>query len=294
MRIFLSYASSDRKVAEQIFQALTNEGHFVFYDQKSLAPSGNYNLNLRNEINKSDILLFLITPDSICKKSYALTELCIFQEKYKSAENRVLPVVIKKTKIADVPSYLKSVTLLEPIGNVVAAISLEVNRIHRYLSLIERTKRYVIEKNIIIFIGLFVVIIFYFLIVMLKDDIEISISPYEGYAFVDPPLMKLISENNKKCIKQNKSVYNFFLQPCKTIDILFNKNDYKTIETCLTKDINITSKNEISVIREIINKTSCLNLVDSSKDKVYLSLDESMLSVDGLNLKCKCAGVSNE
>ncbi len=50
------------------------------------------------------------------------------KEKWKHPKGRVLPVVIKETKIDDIPNYLKAVTLLEPKGNIPAEVAHEVEK----------------------------------------------------------------------------------------------------------------------------------------------------------------------
>jgi hypothetical protein len=47
MKVFLSYASEDRQIAEEIQLALTGAGHNVFFDRESLAPAGEFYSRLR-------------------------------------------------------------------------------------------------------------------------------------------------------------------------------------------------------------------------------------------------------
>jgi TIR domain len=123
MKIFLSYSSSDKNIAEQVNFALIGYGCEVFFDQTSLFASSEYNSKIRQEVFESNLFIFMISPDSVTKSSYALTELGFAQEKWPHPKNHVLPVLIKETNFDAIPNYLKAVTILEPKGNPAAEIS---------------------------------------------------------------------------------------------------------------------------------------------------------------------------
>ncbi len=74
MKIFLSYASEDRALAEDIQLALAGAGHEVFFDRQSLPAGGDYHQRIRAAVNGTDLFVFLISPDSIDAGGYALTE----------------------------------------------------------------------------------------------------------------------------------------------------------------------------------------------------------------------------
>jgi hypothetical protein len=130
MRIFLSYASEDRSLAEAVSVALSAAGHAVFFDRTSLPPGGNYHERIRDAVMGSDLVIFLITPTSIGRGSYALTELGYAQAQWKDPTNHVLPVRVKDVSLDLIPPYLKAVTILEPTGNQVAAILTAVKQLH--------------------------------------------------------------------------------------------------------------------------------------------------------------------
>lgn len=128
MRIFLSYASEDRAVAEDVAIALQNDGHRVFFDRSQLTGGENYHQTIREEIAEADLLVFLISPDSIQPGSYALTELRITQDRWPSPARRVVPVQFRPTPMETIPAYLRGVTIFEPKGNVAAEIAAHVER----------------------------------------------------------------------------------------------------------------------------------------------------------------------
>jgi hypothetical protein len=121
VRIFLSYASEDRDLAEQVTLALTAEGHEVFFDKNSLPPAGDFRRSIRKAVGNSDCMVFLITTRSVARGSFALTELEHAKRKWKHPKNHVLPVRIGDVPWASIPQYLKAATVLEPIGEVADA-----------------------------------------------------------------------------------------------------------------------------------------------------------------------------
>ncbi|HEX6704502.1 MAG TPA: toll/interleukin-1 receptor domain-containing protein [Albitalea sp.] len=121
MRIFISYSSHQRELAERLELALSaDDRHEVFRDRSDLAPGRPFDETLREAIENCDLLVFLVSPDSVAPGSYALAELGIAQRRWRHPGGHVLPVVVAPTPIAQIPAYLKAVTLLEPRGEVVA------------------------------------------------------------------------------------------------------------------------------------------------------------------------------
>ncbi|HXV82918.1 MAG TPA: SUMF1/EgtB/PvdO family nonheme iron enzyme, partial [Candidatus Binatia bacterium] len=129
MRVFLSYASEDRELVEAIYLSLRSQGHTVFFDRADLPPGQEYDARIRRGIERSQLFIFLISPYSLDAGSYTLTELGIAQKTWEHPAGSVLPVVVRSTPLDQIPAYLKSVTLLEPHGNVVATVADAVHRI---------------------------------------------------------------------------------------------------------------------------------------------------------------------
>ena len=122
MKIFLSYASEDRPLAEEIQLALAGAGHEVFFDRESLPAGGDYHARIKASVGDADLFVFLISPDSVAAGGYALTEMGYARSRWPHPKGRVLPVVVRKTDFAAIPAYLKSVTVLEPSGNAAAEV----------------------------------------------------------------------------------------------------------------------------------------------------------------------------
>lgn len=135
MKLFISYPSDQKNLAEQLRLALEAEGHEVFTDRAELKEGEPYHEALREAIEGADALVFLITPRSIAPGSYALTELDIAQRRWRNPGGRVLPVMALPTPIEDIPPYLRSVTLLQPKGNLVAETVAAADRMRGRLPL---------------------------------------------------------------------------------------------------------------------------------------------------------------
>jgi TIR domain len=126
MHVFLSYASTDCHVAEQVHLALLGAGYAVFFDQSDLPPGGDYNERIFTAVAKSEVMVFLMSKASVKKGSYVLTELKYARQKWPHPKGRVLPVRLDDVPFEAIPSYLKAVTVLQPEGNLAAEVRAEV------------------------------------------------------------------------------------------------------------------------------------------------------------------------
>lgn len=131
MHVFLSYASENRPRAEEIALALKGDGHGVFFDRAELTGGERYHQVIREQIAQTDLLVFLITPDSVRPGSYTLTELRMAEERWPSPAGRVVPVLLEPTPMSSIPAYLRAVTFFEPKGNAPAEVAAHVARLAR-------------------------------------------------------------------------------------------------------------------------------------------------------------------
>lgn len=128
MRIFLSYSSPDRPVAEPIALALQARGHDVFFDREDLEGGEDFDAVILSRIRSANLVIFLISPQSVREGAYTHTELRFAREKWNHPGKHVLPVIIAPTPLEQVPAYLKSVNLFQPEGNVAAEVAAHVSR----------------------------------------------------------------------------------------------------------------------------------------------------------------------
>lgn len=131
MRIFLSYASEDRERIEPIRYALAEQGHDIFYDREDLKPGEAFDTRIRAAIERSDLFVCFLTPNTVDAGSYTLSELSVAERMWPRADGRVLPVILTDVPRKDIPAYLRSVTCLTPVGNVTASVSDAVHQLAR-------------------------------------------------------------------------------------------------------------------------------------------------------------------
>ncbi|HEY6135981.1 MAG TPA: toll/interleukin-1 receptor domain-containing protein [Rubrivivax sp.] len=122
MKLFFSYPSAERGLAERLTLALEAEGHEVFIDRADLKAGEPFHQRLREAIQGADAMIFLVTPESVAPGSYALAELNIAQQRWRRPGGHVLPVMVVPTPMAALPAYLSAVTVLQPRGETVAEV----------------------------------------------------------------------------------------------------------------------------------------------------------------------------
>ncbi len=129
MKIFVSYASDDSRIADEIRYALGQAGHTVFLGSAGLTPAHEYHRTLRDEVDSSDFFIFLVSRDSVAHGRYTLTELGYAEAKWPMPAGFVLPVVLDSTAVDSADPYLTAVTMLEPAGNVAAEVADYIDRL---------------------------------------------------------------------------------------------------------------------------------------------------------------------
>ena len=131
MKIFTSYASEYRALAERLSLAFEAEGHESFLDRTGLQAGEPYHGGLREAIEGCDLFVFLVAPESVAAGSYARSELSLAEQRWRHPARRVLPVLVAPTPFESIPPYLGAVTVLQPQGDVVAETVAAVARMQR-------------------------------------------------------------------------------------------------------------------------------------------------------------------
>jgi len=103
MRLFLSYASEDRAIAERLAAVLRDQGHRVFFDRERLQSGEGFDRRIQREIAVSSAFIFLISPNSIRPGRYSLTELDFARKRSPNPSRRILPALVAPTPMADIP-----------------------------------------------------------------------------------------------------------------------------------------------------------------------------------------------
>jgi len=131
VQIFVSFASEQREIAELIAVALRERSYKVFFSRDTLPTAESFDLRIERAVKASDLFVFLISPESVTRGKYTLTELSFARENWSSPSGHVLPVMIAPTEIGKIPPFLRSVSIFEPEGNVAAETAVQVDKILR-------------------------------------------------------------------------------------------------------------------------------------------------------------------
>ena len=129
MQVFISFASEQKESAELIAVALRERGYKVFFSKDTLPAAQSYDLRIEKAVKSSDLFVFLVSPESVTKGKYTLTELSFARDQWSNPSGHILPVMIAPTEIGKIPVYLRAVSILEPEGNVAADTAAQVDKI---------------------------------------------------------------------------------------------------------------------------------------------------------------------
>jgi hypothetical protein len=120
MKIFLSYSSDNVDLAARMAHSLKDEGDDVFWDRESLPVGEAYDRRIREAIQDSDVFVFLLDSAAVSLGSYALAELSIAERASVDSEMKVLPVMVSAIDFDSLPPFLRSITVLQPRGDILA------------------------------------------------------------------------------------------------------------------------------------------------------------------------------
>ena len=104
-------------------------GHEVFFDRESLPAGADYHARIKASVDDAQQFVFLISPDAVDTGGYTLTGMGYARSRWPHPKGYVLPMLLRPTPFATIPAYLKSVTVLEPGGNVAAEVVAAVARL---------------------------------------------------------------------------------------------------------------------------------------------------------------------
>lgn len=129
LKIFVCYAHEDRKLADEIAQALINDGHEVFIDANKLKVSGDFNTVIRRAIESADRFIFLISKASMGQGKYPQTELDFAKDRWPSPHGVVWPVLVDPSiEPGSLPVYLRAVQIHTVKGNAPAEIAAAIEK----------------------------------------------------------------------------------------------------------------------------------------------------------------------
>jgi hypothetical protein len=115
MRIFFSYAASDRDFAKDIASRLAEEGYEVSHPDQELSPGDNWSLKIGEALRDSKAMVVLLTPEAV-RSDWVRREIeyALGSKNYKG---RLIPVVIRPTQ--DIPWILRKFPMIQASKNPV-------------------------------------------------------------------------------------------------------------------------------------------------------------------------------
>jgi hypothetical protein len=157
VRIFLCHASEQHSLAARLATVLRGQAHKVFLDRDDLPPGNSFDDRIRQAIKKSQLFIFLVSPNAVEKNAYTLSELKFAREKWPSQADHILPIMVIDTPFDSIPAYISGLTIMRPEGNLIAEVLAETEKIrHRY-----RMRQVFIASSWTIAISLSLLLVFY-------------------------------------------------------------------------------------------------------------------------------------
>lgn len=129
MKLFLSYAAEDRTLATQVANALRAEHHRVHFDATDLKQGDAYNQRIRQAIDDSDALVWLLSPEAVQPGCYALTEYELARRKWPDEPGRIFAFQARPTD--RLPPDLPATTIESTQGSLPALVVATLARARR-------------------------------------------------------------------------------------------------------------------------------------------------------------------
>ncbi|NJL39394.1 MAG: toll/interleukin-1 receptor domain-containing protein [Leptolyngbyaceae cyanobacterium RM2_2_4] len=112
MKVFISYASTDAKLAKQVADALKKAG-FQTWDETQIFPGENWAEGLAKSLQESDAMVVLLTPASI-RSSNIQHEIgyALGKQDYKDKVLSVIAASDEQLPLTEIPWILKKLRVI--------------------------------------------------------------------------------------------------------------------------------------------------------------------------------------
>lgn len=103
MKVFISYADTDREVAQRVTQSLKADGLSVWSDDDEVLPGDNRAAKVAQGVEEADAIVALLTPEALHSRavrsdiSYALGK--------KELQGKLIPVWLSEEDVAQQESF---------------------------------------------------------------------------------------------------------------------------------------------------------------------------------------------
>ncbi|HEY9610556.1 toll/interleukin-1 receptor domain-containing protein [Allocoleopsis sp.] len=91
MKLFLSYSRHDEEIAHKLANFL-NKYHNIWFDKQDILAGDDWSLKIKQGINHCDVLLFLVSPNSLGSTYCAYEVKAAIQQK-----KTVIPLMLENT-----------------------------------------------------------------------------------------------------------------------------------------------------------------------------------------------------
>src|SRR5579875_1114307 len=143
-RLFISYSRQDQEFVRRLYDALVADKHEVFVDWESIPPSSQWLKEINEALDKSDVVLFVISPDSLA------SEMCQHELAYAEAnKKRLIPLIYREVLTTAVPPSLAAINWIffRPADNFAAALATLEQAISTDLDFVKASTRFLVRAK---------------------------------------------------------------------------------------------------------------------------------------------------
>jgi hypothetical protein len=113
LRIFLSYASQDRKQVEELYDLLAKQGADPWFDVEKLLPGQDWNLEIRKGLDAADVILLCLSQTSVNKEGYIQKEMRLALDRGLEMPEGEIFLIPAKLEECDLPYSMRSYQAVE-------------------------------------------------------------------------------------------------------------------------------------------------------------------------------------
>ena len=109
MKVFLSYARPDQRVANRLASSLRNAGLTVWDPEREILPGDNWAVKLGRALDRSNAMVVILSPDAI--ESQAVRKEIEYALASPRFRGRLIPVLARPTR--KIPWILKEMPIVQ-------------------------------------------------------------------------------------------------------------------------------------------------------------------------------------
>ena len=114
-KIFISYSSSDRKLADQLRKHLAGRGQPGIFMDQQVEAGEDLQEAITSGLDKSDVVILLISP-AFLQSQWNAYEAGVALAKERSGQGKVIPILVGDVDPASLPGSLRRVAALDGRG----------------------------------------------------------------------------------------------------------------------------------------------------------------------------------